>query len=106
VNNKERRKLLGQVKHSIAITLGSTLFGEVMQAAWNDFNNPELFTRNKDVIVADHRPAQRNRCRECAMVAESGEAHQKRLMSLSETSSRRISAHTGASRNWRSLSTT
>ena len=44
VNSKERRKLLGQVKHSIAITQGSTLFGEVMQAAWNDFKNPKVFT--------------------------------------------------------------
>lgn len=43
-NNNEKRKLLGQVKHSIAITQGSTRFGEVMQAAWNDFNNAEVFT--------------------------------------------------------------
>ena len=51
VNSKERRKLLGQVKHSISITQGSALFGEVMQAAWNDFNNPKVFTRNKDIIA-------------------------------------------------------
>lgn len=51
INSKERRKLLGQIKHSIAITKGSGLFGEVMQAAWNDFNNPKVFTRNKDVIA-------------------------------------------------------
>ena len=51
VNSKERRKLLGQVKHSIAITQGSTLFGEVMQAAWNDFNNPKVFTPDKDIIA-------------------------------------------------------
>lgn len=51
VNSKERRKLLGQVKHSIAITKGSTPFGEVMQAAWNDFNNPDVFTKGKDVIA-------------------------------------------------------
>lgn len=51
VNSKERRKLLGQVKHSIAITQGSTLFGEVMQAAWNDFKNPKVFTRDKDIIA-------------------------------------------------------
>jgi len=50
-NSKERRKLLGQVKHSIAITQGSTLFGEVMQAAWNDFSNTNLFTKNKDIIA-------------------------------------------------------
>ncbi|RLB88130.1 MAG: hypothetical protein DRH50_15730, partial [Deltaproteobacteria bacterium] len=51
VNSKERRKLLGQIKHSIAITQGSALFGKVMQAAWNDFNNPKVFKRGKDIIV-------------------------------------------------------
>lgn len=50
-SNKERRKLLGQVKHSISITQGSSLFGEVLQAAWNDFNNPEVFNRGKDIIA-------------------------------------------------------
>jgi len=49
--NKKRRKLLGQVKTSIEITKGSKLFGEVIQAAWNDFNNPEIFTKGKDVIA-------------------------------------------------------
>lgn len=48
---KERRKLLGQVKHSITITKGSSLFGDVIQAAWNDFNNPKIFTKGKDAIV-------------------------------------------------------
>ncbi|TCD46871.1 hypothetical protein [Chlorobium sp. N1] len=51
VNSKERCKLLGQVKHSIAITQGGALFGEVIQAAWNDFNNPTVFTRGKDIIA-------------------------------------------------------
>lgn len=51
VNSKERRKLLGQVKHSISIRQGSALFGEVMQAAWNDFNNSNVFTKDKDVIA-------------------------------------------------------
>ena len=51
VNSKERRKLLGQIKHSIDITHRSATFGEVMQAAWNDFNNPKVFTRDKDIIA-------------------------------------------------------
>ncbi|MFP1678231.1 hypothetical protein ACLD02_06000 [Alloalcanivorax sp. C16-2] len=51
LNSNERRKLLGQIKHTIAITQGSTLFGEVMQAAWNDFNNPKVFSRGKDIIA-------------------------------------------------------
>ena len=50
-NNKEQRKLLCQVKHSIAITKRSVLFKEVIQAAWNDFNNPKVFKRNKDFIA-------------------------------------------------------
>ncbi len=48
---KKVRKLLGQIKHSISITKGSSLFGEVIQAAWNDFNNPSLFSKDKDVIA-------------------------------------------------------
>lgn len=50
-SNKERRKLLGQIKHSIAITQGSVLFGEVIQSAWNDFNNSQVFTKGKDIIA-------------------------------------------------------
>ena len=46
-----RRRLLGQVKHKIAITAKNTLFAEVIQAAWNDFNNPNVFTKGKDIIA-------------------------------------------------------
>ena len=49
--NKQKRKLLGQIKHTIRITQGDQTFGEVMQAAWNDFNNPTIFTKNKDIIA-------------------------------------------------------
>ena len=58
-DNKERRKLLGQVKHSIAITQANALFGEVMQAAWSDFNNPKVFTKGKDVIALITGPLSR-----------------------------------------------
>ena len=49
--SKERRNLLGQVKHSIAVTKSNVNFGKFMQAAWNDFNNLEVFTKGKDVIA-------------------------------------------------------
>jgi hypothetical protein len=49
--NNERRRLLGQVKNSISITPKDKLFAEVIQAAWNDFNNPSVFTKGKDVIA-------------------------------------------------------
>lgn len=39
--NKEHQKLLGQIKRSITITKGSPSFGDVIQAAWNDFTNPK-----------------------------------------------------------------
>jgi hypothetical protein len=48
--NKETRKLLGQIKHSIQITQTNTIFSEVIQAAWNDFNNPDVFTKGKDIF--------------------------------------------------------
>jgi hypothetical protein len=48
---KKRRKLLGQVKHSIRITQANSILSEVIQAAWNDFNNPNVFTKDKDIIA-------------------------------------------------------
>jgi hypothetical protein len=50
-SNNDRRRLLGQVKNSIAIATKSKLFSEVIQAAWNDFSNPDVFTKGKDVIA-------------------------------------------------------
>lgn len=49
--NKDRRRLLGQVKNSVAITTKNKLFAEVILAAWNDFNEPKVFTKGKDVIA-------------------------------------------------------
>ncbi|MCP3681013.1 MAG: hypothetical protein GY782_12620 [Gammaproteobacteria bacterium] len=49
-SSKEQRKLLGQIKHSIKITKNNKQFKEVIQAAWNDFKNPD-FKKNKDVIA-------------------------------------------------------
>lgn len=50
-DSKEKRKLLGQVKHSIRFTKGNTVLPEVIQAAWNDFQDPSLFTKRKDCIA-------------------------------------------------------
>ncbi len=57
--NKEHRRLLGQVKHSIIITQKNPLFAEVVRAAWTDFNNPEVFTKGKDVIALITGPINR-----------------------------------------------
>ena len=50
-SGNEERKILGQIKHSVSITENDQTFGEVIQAAWNDFNNAKLFCRGKDVIA-------------------------------------------------------
>ena len=50
-NPNDRQRLLGQVKHSISITERDSVFGEVIQAAWADFNNSDVFTQEKDVIA-------------------------------------------------------
>lgn len=49
--NRERKRLLGQIKHSISFTESNKIFGEVILAAWHDFNNSECFTKGKDVIA-------------------------------------------------------
>lgn len=49
--NGERRRLLCQVKHSIRISEKNDQFAEIIQAAWRDFNNPDVFTKDKDIIA-------------------------------------------------------
>lgn len=48
---QEKRKILGQVKHSVSITKNDTTFGEVIKAAWEDFNNPDLFVKERDLFA-------------------------------------------------------
>jgi hypothetical protein len=50
-DGKNERKLLCQIKHLISITKRNKKFREVIQAAWNDFNNAKIFTRGKDLIA-------------------------------------------------------
>lgn len=49
--SQERRRLLGQVKHSIGFTAKNAVLGEVLAAAWADFNNSALFTKGRDAIA-------------------------------------------------------
>lgn len=51
VDGSDERKLLGQIKHTISITAGDAVFGEVISAAWHDFNNQRVFTKGKDAIA-------------------------------------------------------
>ncbi|PAD85435.1 hypothetical protein CHH55_23510 [Niallia circulans] len=46
-----KAKLLGQIKHTIKITMRDKVFGEVIQAAWTDFNNKGLFEESTDAIA-------------------------------------------------------
>lgn len=50
-SSKRRCKMLGQIKHKISITKGDKVFSEVIQEAWNDFNNPSVFSKDKDIIA-------------------------------------------------------
>jgi len=47
----EVRKLLGQVKHGLKVG-DNERFRSVMQAAWDDFQNPKVFIKGKDIIAA------------------------------------------------------
>jgi len=44
-------KLLGQIKRSISISSINKTFSEVIQAAWNDFNNSKIFREEIDRIA-------------------------------------------------------
>ena len=50
-NGGEIRKLLGQVKHGLQIG-DNERFRAVIQAAWDDYRNPRVFTKGKDIIAA------------------------------------------------------
>ncbi|SMC60785.1 hypothetical protein [Polynucleobacter kasalickyi] len=47
----EERKLLAQIKNSIAVTEKNEIFGSVISAAWIDFNNSAIFSKNRDCIA-------------------------------------------------------
>ena len=51
VSQTDKRRLLAQVKHGISFTKSNQQFGETIADAWMDFNNPSIFTRNKDIIA-------------------------------------------------------
>lgn len=50
-DSDQERKLLGQIKRTIRITEKDKIFGEVIQQAWEDFNNQEVFIKRKDKIA-------------------------------------------------------
>lgn len=50
-DGKKESKLLCQIKHSISITKTNKVFGEVIRAAWNDFNNSNVFKAGTDLIA-------------------------------------------------------
>jgi len=51
IQSDKEAKLLAQIKHSISITEGDDNFKKVIQAAWNDFNNPKIFTLETDAFA-------------------------------------------------------
>ena len=49
--SKRKRRLIAQIKHSVNITEGDSIFRAVIQAAWSDFNNGERFVSDEDTIA-------------------------------------------------------
>ena len=47
----QEAKLLAQIKRSITITEENDTFKEVLQAAWTDFNNPDIFNKEMDAFA-------------------------------------------------------
>jgi hypothetical protein len=53
-------KLLAQIKHSVSITQNDLVFGEVINAAWSDFQDRELFDPAIDVLALITGPLSAN----------------------------------------------
>jgi hypothetical protein len=64
------RKLLGQIKHSINITENDAVFGDVIQAAWSDFGNATLFSRDEDAIALITGPLSATDVNDVRMILE------------------------------------
>jgi hypothetical protein len=50
-NGPGKAKLLAQIKHSLSITEKDPVFATVIEAAWLDFKNPEVFDPKSDAIA-------------------------------------------------------
>ena len=50
-DGRQKAKLLSQIKHSVAITDGDEVFGDVVRAAWNDFQDVKVFDAETDRIA-------------------------------------------------------
>jgi hypothetical protein len=50
-NGDQTQKLLGQIKHSVALTTKDQTFGSVIASAWADFNNVSKFQKNQDALA-------------------------------------------------------
>ena len=44
-------KIFAQIKHSVSITENDSTFGEVIQAAWSDFKNGDVFNPAYDIFA-------------------------------------------------------
>lgn len=49
--NRERSRLICQVKHRVKVQKVNSDFAEAMSAAWRDFNNQELFNEGHDLLA-------------------------------------------------------
>lgn len=68
--NGEEVKLLAQIKHNISITDKNETFGEVIQAAWEDFNNSSIFNIDTDAFALITGPLSTNEINNTRIILE------------------------------------
>jgi hypothetical protein len=49
-NTRKDNKILCQIKYSLTFTKSNTVLNEVLQSAWNDYNNQNIFVQDNDII--------------------------------------------------------
>jgi|GEM_PF-2036859 len=55
-SSEQKAKLLAQIRHSVSITANDLVFGDVINAAWSDFNDPQVFDTTGDVFALITQP--------------------------------------------------
>ena len=85
-------KLLGQIKHSISITVSDTTFAEVLHRAWEDFNG-EFFNSARDAIALITGPLDATDCNHVRPILEWARHSENEVEFIEKINTQKFSAY-------------
>ena len=84
-------KLLGQIKHSISITVSDTTFADVIHGAWEDFNG-EFFNSDRDAIALITGPLAATDCSHVRPILEWARHSENEVEFIEKVNTKKFSA--------------